>query len=177
MRIRLALVAFVRALYGGETAERIAAALKAEGPVLPSPDTATREPPRVAARPVRSDAITLLAALQRDSRLIDFLKEPMDVYEDAQIGAAVRDIHRSAAASLDRLLALAPVVEGEDGSETPLPAELDPGVIRLTGAVSDTPPAIGKLAHHGWKATKLDLPAYTGGKQAANVIAPAEVEV
>src|SRR5207253_6846543 len=36
-------------------------------------------------------AVQLLAILQREGRLLDFLQEDVDGYADAQIGAAVRD--------------------------------------------------------------------------------------
>jgi hypothetical protein len=39
-------------------------------------------------------AVQLLAALQREGRLIDFLQEDLGDYGDDQIGAAVRSIHR-----------------------------------------------------------------------------------
>ena len=57
---------------------------------------APRQP--VVAKPNHDDgprgALQLLALLQRDGRLVDFLQEEIDAYTDAQIGAAVRDIHR-----------------------------------------------------------------------------------
>src|ERR1700724_2318174 len=37
-------------------------------------------------------AVQMLALLQRDGRLIDFLAEDVSVYPDAQLGAAVRTI-------------------------------------------------------------------------------------
>ena len=71
---------------------------------LPAPVPAPAKPARV--EPLRSDALNLLSVLQREARLVDFLKEPIDAYADAQIGAAVRNVHRDAAAVLDRLFAL-----------------------------------------------------------------------
>ena len=32
-------------------------------------------------------------------------------------------------------------------------------------------------AHHGWEAAKCEVPTWSGGKEAALVVAPAEVEV
>src|SRR5262245_21293587 len=47
-------------------------------------------PPKPSGAPLR-----LLAILQRDGRLIDFLLEDIQgVTDDAQVGAAVRDIHK-----------------------------------------------------------------------------------
>jgi len=133
--------------------------------------------PSAPARPVRSEAITLLAALQREARFIDFIKEPLDNYSDAQIGAAVRDVHRDCAAVLERMFAIRPVVEQEEGSRVEVPAGFDAGRYRLTGNVAGEPPFTGALVHHGWEATTCNLPGYTGSQSAARVIAPAEVEL
>ena len=40
-------------------------------------------------------AVQMLALLQRDGRLIDFLAENISTYPDAQLGAAVRTIHEA----------------------------------------------------------------------------------
>ena len=126
-------------------------------------------------RPAGEDALVLLAALQREARLIDFLKEDLTGYDDAQVGAAVRDVHRDAAAVLDRLFAPGPAVDAEEGSRVD-PATLPSGRVKTTGSVGG---GAGTLVHPGWAATKVDLPARTGppDEAAARVLAPAEVEV
>jgi hypothetical protein len=43
--------------------------------------------------------------------------------------------------------------------------------------VAGEPPLRGKLVHPGWEATKCELPTWTGSKDSARVIAPAEVEI
>ena len=55
-------------------------------------------------------AVQLLALLQREGRLLDFLQEEIDGYSDAQIGAAVRDIHRGCKKALAEHLPLEPVL-------------------------------------------------------------------
>lgn len=134
-------------------------------------------PVAAAAAPVRSEAVALLSVLQREARLVDFLKEEIGGYQDAQIGAAVRDVHRDARAALDRCLGLRPVLEQAEGSEVPLGAATDAAQIRVVGNVGGNGPAKGKLQHGGWQATKVELPQYTGSASTANIIAPAEVEV
>src|SRR5690242_3139956 len=57
----------------------------------------------------RSDALSLLAVLQREARLVDFLMESIGGYSDAQIGAAVRDVHRGSAAVLQRVFNIQPL--------------------------------------------------------------------
>ncbi len=133
----------------------------------------TAEPPAA----VPNQALVLLAALQREARLVDFLKEPLGEYTDAQIGAAVRDVHRDAAAALERWFGLKPVLEQPEGSSIELPPGYATAEYRLTGRVSGEPPYRGTLQHHGWRATRCELPAWTGTAEAAYVIAPAEVEL
>ena len=54
--------------------------------------------------------LRLLTLLQREGRLLDFFMEDVDGYNDAQIGAAVRDIHRSCRKALREHLVLEPVM-------------------------------------------------------------------
>ncbi|MFH5803542.1 DUF2760 domain-containing protein [Alienimonas sp. DA493] len=140
-------------------------------PTKPAPPPKPPEPKR----PEGEDALVLLATLQREARLIDFLKEDLSGYEDAQVGAAVRDVHRDAAATLDRLFALGPAVDAEEGSRVD-PSTLPAGRVKTTGQVGG---GAGTLVHPGWAATKVNLPARTGppDEAAARVLAPAEVEV
>jgi hypothetical protein len=125
----------------------------------------------------RSEALQLLALLQREGRLVDFLKEPIDTYNDAQIGAAVRDIHRDCAAVLDRAFSVVPLVENEEGTKLTVMPGFDPEQYKLTGNVTGTPPFKGTVRHHGWKVTKHELPVWNGRDESAEVIAPAEIEI
>ncbi len=133
--------------------------------------------PAAPTRPLRSDAVSLLAALQREGRLIDFLKEQIDAYSDAQVGAAVRDIHRDCSAVLERQFAIRPVLDQPEGSSVNLSGQSKGGQIKLTGKVGEGSPASGALVHHGWKVSKSDLPVWTGDADSASIVAPAEVEV
>lgn len=145
---------------------------------VPAPLTAPAAVPvpPAPAKPQRSDALSLLATLQREGRLLDFLKESIDAYSDAQIGAAVRDIHRDCAAVLERQFALRPVVEQQEGSVVSV-AGISAGRIRTTGPKAGQPTSSGTLVHPGWLATRCDLPTWTGDSSAALVLAPAEVEI
>jgi hypothetical protein len=116
-----------------------------------------------------------LAALQREGRLVDFLLEPITDYADAQVGAAVRDIHRDCGKVLERMFAIRPLVDAAEGSSLEVAGESDE--YRLVGKVGGTPPFRGTLVHPGWKATKCEIPAWTGSGSAARVVAPAEVEM
>jgi len=180
MAIGVAFRAFFAALGGGDTAQRIDAALRGGSAqeALPAPEKqeAKKEKPKKA-KPTRSDAITLLAALQREARLVDIVKEPLDGYTDSQVGAAARDVLRDTAAVLDRMFGLAPVVDEEDNAQVETPAGFDPARYKLTGNVGGTPPFKGTLVHHGWEATRCDLPQWSGSDAAASVIAPVELEL
>jgi hypothetical protein len=133
--------------------------------------------PDVAPPPARSEALSLLAILQQEARLVDFLKEPLDGYSDAQIGAAVRDVHRDGAAVLERVFAIRALRKEAEASDVTVPPGFDAGAVRLTGGLTGPPPYRGKLRHPGWQATKVELPRWTGSVEAARTIAPAEIEV
>jgi len=126
---------------------------------------------------VRSEAIALLSLLQREGRLVDFLKEPIDAYSDAQIGAAVRDVHRDCAQVLERAFGIEPLVEKEEGTQMQIVSGFDPDQTRLTGNVTGSPPYNGTLRHCGWKASRCELPLWQGAQDAVNVVAPAEIEL
>jgi len=129
------------------------------------------------AAPLRSDAISLLATLQREARFIDIVKEPLADYSNAQVGAAARDVLRDCGTVLDRLFQLEPVVEQEEGAKIELPQGFDAARYRITGNATGDAPWTGSLAHHGWRAKRCELPQWSGAKGAALVVAAAEVEV
>jgi hypothetical protein len=134
-------------------------------PAVPPP------PPRKSA-----EALRLLALLQREGRLLDFLLEDIQAYPDAQIGAAVRDIHRQCRKVLDAHVTLEPVLPQKEEERVTIPAGFDPAAVRLTGNVAGQPPFTGTLKHHGWRAAKLSLPVPPQG-QDEFVVMPAEVEL
>ena len=59
-------------------------------------------------------AVLLLSVLQREGRLVDFLMEDLGTYADAQIGAAVRDVHASCRRALASAFELEPILEGAE---------------------------------------------------------------
>ena len=109
--------------------------------------------------------------------LLDLVQEPLGNYTDAQIGAAARSVLRDSAVVLERLFALRPGITQEDGSDVEVPRGYDPLQYKLVGQVSGDPPFHGKLAHHGWTASRCELPAWSGSDRAAQIVAPIEVEV
>ncbi len=149
-------------------------AAAAPAPVSESTD-APAEPPPPPAEPPETAALRLLATLQEDGRLIDFLTEDVGLYSDEQIGAATRGIHESLAKALRECVALEPVMSGTEGDTVTVPPGFDPAAIRLVGNVSGQPPFKGALRHTGWRVTRINIPERRG--QDDHVVAPAEVEI
>jgi len=121
-------------------------------------------------------AVQLLAILQREGRLLDFLQEDIDGYADAQIGAAVRDIHKGCKRAIAEHLAMEPVLRDAENATVRVDPGFDPSRIRLVGNVLGEPPYTGTLRHHGWRAAKVTLPLQTAASD-PTVVAPAEVEI
>jgi hypothetical protein len=91
----------------------------------------------------------LLSLLQREGRLLDFFSENLDLYEDDQIGAAVRSIHQNCKKVIDKNLSPRPVVDSNEGEEITVEPNFDPNAIKLTGNVTGDPPFKGVLRHKG----------------------------
>jgi hypothetical protein len=163
-RFGLALKTYFRVLGDEATAERIR-------PLLEPPAVEAAKPPRLSPEPLR-----LLALLQREGRLLDFLLEDIQGAADEQIGAGVRELHRKAQAVVKDHLVLEPVLAKNEGETVEVPAPFDPSAIRLTGNVTGQPPFRGVLQHHGWRVKNYTLPAPPEG-QDQFVLAPAEVEL
>ena len=121
-------------------------------------------------------AVQMLALLQRDGRLIDFLAENISAYPDAQLGAAVRAIHETCWHSLEKYVKLEPILNSEEDQPATVESGFDPAAVKLIGNVVGEPPLRGLLRHKGWRVKEMDLPPLP---QAAGrmVIAPAEVEL
>lgn len=183
MRLTVAIRAFFSALLNSAAAERIAAAIEppdqqpASKALEAAPKTERAPKPAPPKRPARSDAVSLLASLQRETRFVDLVQESLDQYSDEQVGAAARDVLRDCRSVLDRLFGLQPVIAREEGAAVDVPAGFDAGRFRLTGNVSGEPPFRGQLVHHGWEATRCELPQWAGSDDAARVVAPAEIQL
>jgi hypothetical protein len=120
--------------------------------------------------------IRLLALLQANSRLIDFLKEDIQEYTDQQIGQVVRKIHRESSATLEEHVTIRPVMEEKEGQKVVIAAGYDPSTINVVGNLQNDPPFHGTVRHRGWKAAKVSLPKKIG-KESSSILQPAEIEV
>ena len=191
-RIGLAFSSFFRLLFGKKLSPAVADSLPPEVARLPAgdapPPKAAKPEPKPEPRPEpvakkvdlsaaqRDGALALLALLQRDGRLVDFLREPLDGFADADIGAAARDVHRGCKKVLDQYFTLEPVLPGADDAKVTVPKGFDPAEIRVIGEAKGEPPFAGALRHHGWRAAKAQLPTLADGVDRA-IVAPAEVEL
>ena len=173
-RIVLAFRCFFNLLFSGALSAETMTALRlvprGGAPVKPSAPPA---PPPAAVR-TSDGALQILAILQRDSRLLDFVMEDISGYSDDQIGAAVRELHDQCRDSVTRYVTLEPVIDGVEGTFAKAPSS-DPGMVKFVGNVPAKPPSGGLLRHKGWRAAKIDLPA--APRQDASIIAPAEIEI
>jgi hypothetical protein len=118
----------------------------------------------------------LFSMMQREGRLMDFLAEDLDHYEDSQIGSAVRAIHASCLQIVREYLDPRPIMSQAEGERVTVDVDFDPGAIKLTGKVVGKPPFSGIIRHKGWQVGKIKLPTLSG-RQNAEIIAPAEVEI
>ncbi len=155
-----------------------AAATQAPEALPTAPAALPKEAPKPAPAPSsEASAIQILSILQRKGRLIDFLQEDLSVYQDAQIGAAVRNIHEGCKQALAEYVDLEPIFTEEEGSAITVEPGFDAHAIRLTGNIVGNPPFKGALRHRGWRVARVDLPKQTPAQQKERIVAAAEVEV
>ena len=125
---------------------------------------------------LHASALILLAAFQREGRLVDFLQQELAGFSDEEIGAAARVVHGGCGKAFRHFFEIAPATQGTEGAPMTVPAGFNAQRIRLTGNVSGQPPFRGTLKHHGWIATEVRMPSISEALDPA-VIAPAEVEL
>ncbi len=117
-----------------------------------------------------------LSILQRDGRLLDFFDEDLSLYDDEQIGAAVRSVQEDCKKTVKKYINLKPVVENEEGEKLMVEAGFDIDSIKLIGNVAGDPPFEGVVKHRGWKAGKREIPKLSD-IQDSTIIMPAEIEI
>jgi hypothetical protein len=165
-RLWFAWLCFFRVLFDGAFASRVQAVHQGE------PDGTA---PRDREAPSLDPALQLLALLQREGRLIDFLQQDVSAYSDADIGAAARVVHDGCRKALASHVEIAPVRQEREGGPITL-EEFDPSAVKLVGNVGGSRPFRGTLRHRGWRVETLKLPERVEGHD-ARVVAPAEVEL
>jgi hypothetical protein len=174
-RLPIAFGAFFGVLADADLAARIAA-LRGSAVSAAPPPPAAAPAPAVLKEASPDAALQLLALLQREARLVDFVEEDLGGYTDAQVGAATRLVHDGCAKVLREHFRIVPVRDEAEGSRVTLPAGFDAAAVRLTGNVVGQAPFTGSLAHRGWRVTEVRLPKLAE-RHDTHVLAPAEVEL
>ena len=194
-RLWLAIVCAFRVVFDPALAFRVRALLAppGSGPARapettpPSPTGATPPaevatarskgaPAETAREDDKKDALGLLALLQREGRLVDFLKQDIDSFSDSDVGAAARIVHSGCRKALLGHFELARIRGEAEGTAITVPEGFDGRTIKLTGNVRGGAPYHGVLRHAGWRVDSVHLPALVAGYD-ARIIAPAEVEL
>jgi hypothetical protein len=181
-RISYATRCFFSVLSRGEVPEDIApevAPSVASPPPDPGGETPKLAPVAEAAPAAESPdrAVQLLALLQREGRLVDFFSEEITPYQDAQIGAAVRELHAGCRKALAQYVTLEPVIDSEEDRPVTVEEGFDPAAVKLVGNVTGRPPLRGLLRHRGWRVADINLPTLPPQGSGRKVVAPAEVEI
>lgn len=175
MRLISAFSYFFKILFQGE-----AKALAVPSSQSTASASENAEPARPEFQISQSPAVQVLSLFQTNGRLIDFLQEDIHQYGDADIGAAVRDIHAGCRKVLDKHFDVQPVIAKNEGDKVELPAQFDPSRIELVGnLIKDNATETGvkgQLVHKGWAAVNTHLPTVAAG-QDETIIKAAQVEV
>jgi hypothetical protein len=136
--------------------------------VNPAPQSPAVEP--------HASGLFVLSLLQREGRLLDFLREDVGGFSDADIGAAARLVHDACRKVLQQYLPLQPVATQAEGETVSIAADFDAQKFRLVGHVSGPGPWRGTIKHRGLIAATNSFPPVPTSLN-LNVLAPCEVEV
>jgi hypothetical protein len=145
-------------------------------PPLAEPARAVPPPPAAA----RADAeiVSFLAMLQERGRLVDFLMDDINPYNDAQVGAAARVVHAGCKRVLEEHFSIHPLRPEDEGSTVQVPPGYAADEYRLVGKIAGQAPFSGALVHRGWKTDMVKLPQLLPSALGQlPAIAPAEVEL
>ncbi len=151
-----------------------AAKLKA---ILAGADIKPIEPPK----PLKASgaALRMLAILQAEARLVDFLMEDIQgttKEQLEQIGSAVLKVHKDAQNALKHHAVIETILSGNEGDTTTVPKGFDPSAIRVVGNVTGEPPFTGQIQHPGWRVKQLKVSALPESADEF-VLQPAEVQI
>lgn len=147
-------------------------------PPKPAAEATRPVPQQPEARRVDAEIVQFLSMLQDKGRLVDFLMDDINTYNDAQVGAAARVVHAGCKSVLQECFSINPVRAESEGSVVQVPAGYLAGEYRLVGRIAGSAPFSGVLVHRGWKTDMVKLPQLLrGAADGLPAIAPAEVDV
>ncbi|WP_420886150.1 DUF2760 domain-containing protein [Candidatus Contendibacter odensensis] len=123
--------------------------------------------------------LLFLAIFQQEGRLIDFLKEDISTYSDAEIGAAARIVHTNCKKAISEYLSIEPISEEIEGTKITLPTNFDPKLFWVNGNVASPSSftGTGTLMHRGWLISSVNLPQINNEHKFRYLLAPMEVEL
>jgi hypothetical protein len=144
----------------------------------PQAEPARAAPPAPAAARADAEIVSFLAMLQEKGRLVDFLMDNINPYNDAQVGAAARVVHAGGKRVLQEHFSIHPLRTEDEGSTVQVPAGYAADEYRLVGKIAGQAPFSGVLVHRGWKTDMVKLPQLLPSAPGQlPAIAPAEVEL
>lgn len=143
---------------------------------VPGPGKKDSADQRIEQEKKRRIYLHTLAVLQREGRLLDFFDEDLSLYEDEQIGAAVRSIQEDCKKAVKKYIDPKPVFDVREGDTVTIEPGFDMDQVKLVGNVAGEPPFQGVLRHRGWRAGKREVPRLLDVSD-SSIISPAEVEV
>ena len=147
-------------------------------PSKPQAEPARAAPPGPAAARADAEIVSFLAMLQEKGRLVDFLMDNINPYNDAQVGAAARVVHTGCKRVLQEHFSIHPLRTEDEGSTVQVPAGYAADAYRLVGKIAGQAPFSGVLVHRGWKTDMVKLPQLLPSAPGQlPAIAPAEVEL
>lgn len=185
-RIGLAFGVFFRILFDGVFAGKLKAwssgapteerkSLPPEAPIAAPPQAAAASPEELAGA-AEAGAVILLGLMQAEGRFIDFVQQDLTGFEDAEIGAVARIVHKGCSKVLHDYLEIEPIRSEPEGQNVSLPAGFDPSQVKLTGNLGAGDNVQGVLRHKGWRAASVRLPRLVDAR-GAYVLCPAEIEL
>ena len=133
-------------------------------------------PPEEAFQASAQPAVQMLALLQKEGRLLDFLQEDIGGFSDEEVGVAVREIHAGCRKVLDERIEMQRIVEKPEGDTAEIPADFDASAIELVGKIPESGPYKGVVRSRGWRIAKLNLPTVAPDAD-PSVAARAEIEL
>jgi hypothetical protein len=147
-------------------------------PSKPQAEPARATPPAPVGARTDAEIVSFLAMLQEKGRLVDFLMDNINPYNDAQVGAAARVVHAGCKRVLQEHFSIHPLRTEDEGSTVQVPAGYAADEYRLVGKIAGQAPFSGVLVHRGWRTDMVKLPQLLPSAPGQlPAIAPAEVEL
>lgn len=174
-RLWLAFLCWFRVLFSPRVAAAVRAAIVAGEASPVSGAVATARSPGAEPSP-SVEACQLLGLLQREGRLVDFVRQDLAGFTDADVASAARVVHDGCRRALAGAV-IEPCRAEPEGAVITLDRGFDAQRVKVTGNVRGEPPYRGTLRHRGWRVARLELPQRVGDARGTDVLQPAEVEL